>query len=167
MYMLSLTLLNVMEERLCQACWTTQKEQVSGHSLKRNFKRRTLNCDAWHSSTLHCQSKLPLTLIYDILIKMQDSIHHLTTFICTNRTLMERLTHSDSHQALGQQGDKSSFRVYLPTHLLLISRHQNMPQLQYKKEQITSLPPQLLTASYLTRAHGNTHPRYPQILDKP
>ena len=59
MYILSLTLLKVMTERSCQACWTTQKEQASGHFLKRNPERRTSNCGARHSSTLHCQSKLP------------------------------------------------------------------------------------------------------------
>ena len=130
MYILYLTLLKVMAERSCQACWTTQKEQASEHSLKRNLERRTLNCGARRSSTLHRQSKLPLALIYDILIKMQDGTHHLTTFTCTNRTLMERLTHSDSHPELDKQGNESTSRVYPPTHLLSTSRLQSMQQLQ-------------------------------------
>ena len=75
MYILSLTLLKVMAERSCQACWTTQKEQASGHSLKKNPERRTLNCGARHSSTLHCQFKLPLALIYDILRKIRESFY--------------------------------------------------------------------------------------------
>ena len=61
-YIFSLMLLNVMTGRLCQACWTTQKEQASGHSLKRNLERRALNCGAQRSSTLHRQSNFPWPL---------------------------------------------------------------------------------------------------------
>ena len=88
-----------------------QKEQASGLFLKRNLEGRTLTCGTQHFTTLPHQCRLPLALTYNILIKMWDGIHHLTTFTCINRTLVEWYPHLESYQVLRQQEDGSIFRV--------------------------------------------------------
>ena len=85
--------------------WTFPKE-----------KPRKKDFELWRTALIHVTSSIQTTLGPYIQHPHKNagwytSSDNLYLYKQNPNGTMERLTHSDSHQALGQQGDKSTFRA--------------------------------------------------------